>query len=130
MRNFGIRLIINGAALAITAYLLPGITIRDDSLLTLVIVALIFGVINALVKPILALLTCPLIIVTLGIFIFVLNGVMLMLTSALSGGRLTVDSLGWAILGGIIMGIAGVVVEAVLRAVGLEEDRPRRPSQT
>jgi len=130
VRNFAIRLIVNGAALAITAYLLPGITIRDDSLLTLFIIALIFGIINALVKPILALLTCPLIILSLGVFIFVLNGALLMLTSALSGGRLTVDNLGWAILGGIIMGIAGMIVEALLRAVGLEEERPRRRART
>lgn len=129
MRNFAIRLIINGAALAITAYLLPGIAIRDDDLLTLLIIALIFGVINALVKPILTLLTCPLIIVSLGIFIFVLNGALLMLTSWLSGGRLTVDGLGWAILGGIIMGIAGIVVEAILRALGLEEEKRSRRAE-
>ena len=129
MRNFAIRLVINAIALAITAWFLPGITIRGDSLLTLLVVALIFGIVNALVKPILTLLTCPLVIVTLGLFIFVLNGVMLLLTSALSGGRLTVAGLGWAILGGIIMGIASVIVEAVLRAVGLEEDKPRRRSE-
>jgi putative membrane protein len=130
MRNFAIRLIINGAALAITATLLPGITIRDDSLMTLFIVALIFGIINALVKPILTLLTCPLIIVSLGLFIFVLNGALLMITSALSGGRLVVETLGWAILGGIIMGIASIIVEAILRAFGLEEDRHRRRAES
>jgi putative membrane protein len=124
-RNFFIRVIVNAAALAITAYIMPGIA-TSDRLVTLLLVAVIFGVVNAIVKPIVVILTLPFTIVTLGLFIFVINGLMLLLTSSLSGGRLVVDGLWTAILGGIVMGIAAMIVEALLRAVGLEEDRPRR----
>jgi putative membrane protein len=124
-RNFFIRVIINAAALAITASIMPGIR-TPDQLGTLLVVAIIFGIINAIIKPIVVILTLPFTIVTLGLFIFVINGLMLLLTSSLSGGRLVVDGLWTAILGGIVMGIAAMLVEAVLRAVGLEEDRPRR----
>jgi len=107
------RVFINAAALAVTAYLLPGIHLVGDALPTLIVVAIIFGLVNALVKPLVALLTCPLMIVTLGLFIFVVNGIMLLFTAALSGGRLIVD--GWipAILGGIIMGLVSMAIEAV-----------------
>jgi putative membrane protein len=125
LRNFFIRVIINAAALAITASIMPGIS-TPDQLGTLLVVAIIFGVVNAIIKPIVVILTLPFTIVTLGLFIFVINGLMLLLTSSLSGGRLVVDGLWTAILGGIVMGIAAMIVEAVLKTVGLEEDRPRR----
>jgi putative membrane protein len=124
-RNFFIRVVINAAALAITATIMPGIT-TPDRLITLVVVAIIFGVVNAIVKPIVIILTLPFTIVTLGLFIFVINGLMLLLTSSLSGGLLAVDGLGTAILGGIVMGIAAMIVEALLKLVGLEEEKPRR----
>jgi putative membrane protein len=125
LRNFFIRVIVNAAALAITASIMPGIS-TPDQLGTLLVVAIIFGIINAIIKPIVVILTLPFTIVTLGLFIFVINGLMLLLTSSLSGGRLVVDGLWTAILGGIVMGIAAMIVEAVLKAVGLEEDRPHR----
>jgi putative membrane protein len=124
-RNFFIRVIINAAALAITAYIMPGIS-TPEQLGTLLVVAIIFGIVNAIVKPIVIILTLPFTIVTLGLFIFVINGLMLLLTSSLSGGRLVVDGLWTAILGGIVMGIAAMIVEALLRVVGLEEEKPRR----
>ena len=114
MRNFIIRIVINAVAIDLTASLLPGIHVLNNDLGTLLILGLIFGVVNALVKPIITLLTCPFILLTLGLFIFVINGITLLLTASLSSGRLNVDNLGWAILGGIIMGIIGVVLETVL----------------
>jgi putative membrane protein len=118
MRNFIIRIVINAVAIDLTASLLPGIHVLNNDLSTLLILGLIFGVVNALVKPIITFLTCPFILLTLGLFIFVINGMTLMLTASLSSGRLNVDNLGWAILGGIIMGIIGVILETVL---GLRE---------
>jgi len=114
VRNFIIRIVINAVAIDLTASLLPGIHVLNNDLGTLLILGLIFGVVNALVKPIITLLTCPFILLTLGLFIFVINGITLLLTASLSSGRLNVDNLGWAILGGIIMGIIGVVLETVL----------------
>lgn len=122
MRNFLIRLIINAIALSITASLLPGIAV-NGGLGTLLIAALIFGIVNAIIKPILILLTCPAVILTLGIFILVINGLMLQLTSSLSNGALVVEDFGWAFVGGIVMGIVGVVVELGLSALGLSEEK-------
>ncbi len=124
LRNFLLRVLINAIALAITAAILPGITTSGD-IGALVVVALIFGVVNAIVKPIAILLTLPFTIITFGLFIFVINGLMLLLTSSLSGGRLEVAGLGTAILGGIVMGLAAMVVEAVLRGLGLTEEKKR-----
>jgi putative membrane protein len=114
MRNFVVRVIINAIAIAVTATLLPGIHVVNQDIGTLLILGLIFGLVNALIKPLVQLLTCPFILITLGLFIFVINGLMLLLTASLSGGRLIVDGLGWAIIGGIIMGIIGVILESVL----------------
>ncbi|GIL11445.1 MAG: hypothetical protein BroJett038_01650 [Chloroflexota bacterium] len=114
MRNFLIRVIINAIGIAITAQLLPGITVADNDIGTLLIIGLVFGIVNALVKPILMILTCPAVILSLGLFILVINGLMLLLTASLIPARLTVDGLGSAILGGIVMGIIGIILEALL----------------
>lgn len=112
MPGFIIRIVVNAVAIAITAALLPGITV-NGGIGSYLIIGLIFGIVNALVKPIVKLLTCPLIIVTLGLFILVINGAMLMLTGAISDGRLVVAGWGSAIIGGIIMGVVNVILEAV-----------------
>jgi putative membrane protein len=123
MRDFVLRLIVTAVAIFITASLLPGIHLANDGLGTLLIVALIFGIINALIKPILTVLSCPLVLITLGLFMVVINGLMLMLTASLSGGRLVVDNIWWAILGGIIMGIVGMVLEGLLGLNGDDQAR-------
>jgi putative membrane protein len=124
MRNFLLRLVINAIALAVTAAVLPGIHVRNNSIWTLAVVALIFGIVNALLKPVFIILSCPLIILTLGLFMLVINGVMLLITDALSGGRFTVDGLGWAILGGLVVDVIGQIVESVLgvNKQGKEDD--------
>lgn len=114
LRNLILRTIINAVAIAIIVALLPGFHLANDSLSTLVIVAVILGLINAFVKPLLALLTCPFILFTFGLFILIINGLMLELTAALSSGRLTIDSFGWAIVGGIVMGIVNMIAEKSL----------------
>jgi putative membrane protein len=123
MRNLLLRLIVNAAALAATAALLPGIHVRDNEIGTLVVVALIFGLVNALPKPLLLILSCPLIVLTLGLFAIVINGLMLLITDALAGGRFTVDGLGWAILGGLVVGAISGILEGVL---GLGEKERRK----
>lgn len=114
MGKFLLRVIINAIAIAVTASLLSGIHVINRDLGTLLIIGLIFGIINALVKPILSVLTCPFIILSLGLFLFVINGLMLLLTASLSGGRLVVDSFWWAVLGGIVMSIVGMILESIL----------------
>ena len=82
--RFFIRLLINAAALWVATRIVSGVTFTGDPVY-LLLVALVFGLMNALVRPILTMLTCPLLILTLGLFTFVINGVILWLTSALSG---------------------------------------------
>jgi putative membrane protein len=125
MRNFIIRVFINAVAIAIAASLLPGITVANNDLGTLLIIGLVFGIVNALVRPILILLTCPAVIVTLGLFILVINGLLLLLTASLVPDRLQVQGLGTAILGGIIMGIVGIVLESILKP----EDNNKRDKE-
>jgi len=119
MGSIILRIIVNAIAIAITAAILPGIHVADNDIGTLIIIGIVFGLVNAIVKPLVTLLTCPLVIVSLGLFILVINGLMLLLTAALIPDRLTIDNFGWAIIGGIIMGIVGVVMES---ALGLNKD--------
>jgi putative membrane protein len=114
MGSIILRIIVNAIAIAITAALLPGIQVADNDVGTYIIIGIVFGLVNGIVKPIVTLLTCPLVLLTLGLFILVINGLMLLLTAALIPDRLTIDGFGWAIIGGIIMGIVGVVLESAL----------------
>jgi putative membrane protein len=114
MGKFLLRVVVSAIAIAITAAVLPGIHVVNNDMGTLLVIGLIFGLVNAVLRPIVSLLTCPFIILTLGLFIFVINGLMLLVTASLSGGRLQVENFGWAVVGGIIMGIVGVILESVL----------------
>ena len=80
---FLIRLVVNAAALWVATAVVPGVTYTGGAL-PLLAVALVFGVINATLRPLAKILTFPLIIFTLGIFALIINGLMLWLTSALS----------------------------------------------
>ena len=80
---FLIRLLVNAAALWVATRIVPGVSYSGGAL-PLLAVALVFGVVNAVISPVLKILTFPIIIPTLGIFALVINGLMLMLTSGLS----------------------------------------------
>ena len=116
MREFLIRLLINAVAIAVTALLIPNIQIANNDISTLLIIGLIFGAVNSLLKPLLLLLTCPAVLLSLGLFIFVINGVMLLITDSLAGDRLTIEGgIFTAILGGVVMGAVTIVLESVLK---------------
>lgn len=121
--NFILRIIVNAIAIGLAAYLLPGIRVTDNAITSYLLLGLIFGIVNALVKPIVSMLTCPLIVLTLGLFILVINGAMLWLTAQLSGGRLQVDSIVWAIIGGVVMGVINVILEAIIGGLFGGDDR-------
>jgi putative membrane protein len=110
--QFLLRLLVTAAALWVAVQLVPGITYAGPWL-HLLAVALVFGVVNAIVRPIILSLTCPLVLLTLGLFIFVLNGLMLWLTGALSsaiGFNFHVAGLVPAIIGGLIVGVVSTVL--------------------
>jgi putative membrane protein len=85
MKTWVIRVVINACALAVAAWLFDGITVNGSSdrnrVLILLVVALIFGIVNEYVRPVVSLLSIPLYVVTLGLFYFVVNALMLWLTS-------------------------------------------------
>ncbi|HEX5770268.1 MAG TPA: phage holin family protein [Nocardioidaceae bacterium] len=119
--RFLIWVVVNALALAAAAWLLDGIDVAGGSTseeaVTLILVALIFGVVNAIVEPIVKLFSIPFILLTLGLFLLVINALMLMLTDWISGLfdlGFTVDGFWTALLGGIIITIATWILEAVL----------------
>lgn len=79
-----LRILINAIAIWLTSYLIPGFNLSGDWV-NLLIVAVIFGLVNALIRPIVKLLTLPINVMTLGLFTLVINTLMLMLTAWLSG---------------------------------------------
>lgn len=110
--NFLIRLVVTALAAMITAYLLPGVSIRN--FVSALVLALVLAILNLLVKPILVILTLPATIFTLGLFLLVINALIILLASSLVKG-FKVDGFWWAlafslvltIVNGIMHGIAG-----------------------
>ncbi len=119
LADFAIKTVINGIALWVAAWLVPGITFGSSSdtwavVRTVVIVALIFGIINAFVRPIAQLLSLPFIILTLGLFVFIVNALMLQLTSWVAGQvglAFHVEHFFWdAVLGSLIITFVSMVL--------------------
>lgn len=112
-----IRLVVTAIALWASTRLVPGISFTGGNYAALLGVALVFGAMNLIVRPILAFFSFPVVLLTLGLFLFVLNGLMLLLTSFLSG-RLGlgfhVDGLVAAILGSLVVSVITTVVHFVL----------------
>jgi putative membrane protein len=105
---FFIRLIINMVSILVIAYLFPKV-IRVDGFWAALIAALLLGIVNALVRPILVLLTLPLTILTLGLFLLVVNGLLLGLVAALVPG-FHVNGFWGAVLGSILISIVSWVL--------------------
>jgi putative membrane protein len=111
-----IRVVINMAALWAAAHWVRGIS-TDGSWIALAGVALVFGVVNVLVKPLVTLLSLPFVILTLGLFALVVNALMLMLTSALSnslGLGFHVAGFGPALWGSIVISVVSLLLSFVL----------------
>ncbi len=123
MRNFVLRVIIYAIGIALVAEIVPGIHIPNDTLSTLLIIGIVFGLLNAILKPIITLLTCPLVILSLGLFVLVINGIMLLVTASLIPARLQIDGFWPAFLGGIAMSIISLILERVL---GVNDDNNRK----
>ncbi|MFE6282861.1 phage holin family protein [Streptomyces sp. NPDC057877] len=121
MMNFLVKTIANAAALAVAVWLVGDITLTGDStgkkIGTLLLVALIFGLVNFLVKPVVKLLSLPLLILTLGLFTLVVNALMLLLTSWLADKldlSFHVEGFWTAVLGGLIISIVSWALNVVL----------------
>lgn len=108
---FLIRLIVVALSLALAAYLIPGFHV--DGWVTVLLAALLFGVVNAILKPILVVLTFPITVVTLGLFLIVLNAAMLGLTAWLLPG-FAINGLIPAVLGWLVVTVVGWVASQIL----------------
>jgi putative membrane protein len=115
------RLVVNAIAVGVAAWLLNGITVSGTSttrrVITLIVVAAIFGLVNAVVKPLATILSLPFIVLTLGLLIFVINALMLLLTSWISDGLdipFTVNGFGTALIGALIITVVSWLVNVFL----------------
>jgi len=124
MRNLLLRWLINGVALYVASQLVSGITV-EGGWQVLLVMALIFGLVNALIGPVLKVLTCPLIILTLGLFTLVINALMLWLSSWIAG-RLGVGFHVSGFLPAFWGGLVISVVSFVLSLVLIDKDDRRR----
>lgn len=121
--GFIIRLLITAAALWAAEAIVPGIEYRGG-IGGLLGVALIFGLVNAVVRPILVVLTCPLVLLTLGLFLFILNAFLLWLTSAVSGALgidFQVQGFWAALIGGIVIGLVSTVLNVFVGKEGKKD---------
>lgn len=123
--RFLIRLLINAVALGLTFWLVD--LCWNGEVLPLLIIALIFGVVNALVRPLITILTCPLVVLTLGLFLIVINALMLWLTiwasRALGIGFTCVPDFFWnLIIGAIVLSLISGIATAVVK----DENERRR----
>jgi len=119
MTKFILRWAINAIALYLAVLILPGIDLRSN-LVSILWLALIFGLVNALFRPLIQLLTCPLIILTLGLFTLVINTFLFWLTSVIGQsfgfGLMINDPVWWnAFLGGLVVSIVSVVMTLILK---------------
>ena len=112
LRNVLIRLLINSAALWVADVIFSGIHFRNFT--TLLIAAIIFGLLNALLKPVLIILTLPVNILTLGIFTLVINGLILKITSGLLDG-FYLDDFVTAFFAAIFISLVSILLNKLLR---------------
>ena len=113
--------VVNAVALGISSAVIDGITVggatAQDRAITLLLVAVIFGLVNAVIRPVVRLLALPLYLLTLGLITFVINALMLLLTSWLSGQtalQFEVDGFGTALLASLVVTVVSWVLNLVL----------------
>jgi putative membrane protein len=108
--GFFVKLLVNALAVIISAYLIGGVSV--DSILTAIIVALVLGLLNSFVKPILVILTLPITILTLGLFYLVLNVIMIYIADYFIGG-FRVDGFLPALFFSIVLALVGWILDRI-----------------
>jgi putative membrane protein len=110
MKTF-VRWLLLAAALLLVAHLYPGVTVKSFG--SAMIAALVLGLLNALLRPLLVLLTLPVTVLTLGLFLFIINALMFYFAASMLEG-LSVASFGAALIGSLIYSLCGMVIDAAL----------------
>ena len=126
-----VRWLISALSLLAAAYFVPGITILgQNGWLTVLVMALVLGFVNAIIRPILALLSCPLVLLTLGLFTLVINALMLLLAAWLSnnvfGTGFLIDGFWPAFWGSIVMTVVSWFISIFIHDGGEERRSERR----
>lgn len=111
-----VRLLVNALSIYLTAYILRGVII--ENFLYAIGVAILLAIVNTVIRPVLVILTIPITIVTLGLFLFVINVLMIMLVDWLVDG-FYVQNFWWALIFGIVMFFINVILNAIL---GVEKE--------
>ncbi len=117
MSRFLLRWAINAIALYVAVALVPGIQPQSQNWLSFIWLALIFGVVNAFLGPLLKFLTCPLILLTLGLFSLIINALLFIVAGRIGtafGVGFTVDSFWSALLGSIVVSLVSVILSLIL----------------
>jgi len=107
-----VNLIVSALAVLISAYILPGVKV--DGFLTAVVVAVVLGIVNMFIKPVLLLLTFPLTILSLGLFYFVINALMVLLVSAIVPG-FKVSGFFWALIFSLVLSIVSSFLSSLAK---------------
>ncbi|MGN7719654.1 phage holin family protein [Chitinophaga sp. 22620] len=109
-----IRILVTALAALLTAYILPGVKLQDFT--TALILAIVLGLLNLLVKPVLVILTLPVTIFTLGLFLLVINALIVMWASSLVKG-FKVDNFWWALIFSVVLSI----ISGIMLSLGPQE---------
>jgi putative membrane protein len=110
--NILINWLVSAVAIIISSYIIPGVHVAD--FLTALLVAVVLGIINAIIKPIILLFTLPINIMTLGIFSFIINALLIMLTGAIVKG-FTVENFVSALLFSIVLSLVKIVLNTIVK---------------
>lgn len=100
--NILLTILLSTLAVVVSSYILPGVEV--DGFFTALVVAIVLGVVNAFLKPILVLLTMPITLLTFGLFVFVINAVLILLVDAVVPG-FTVQGFWWALIFGLVLSL-------------------------
>jgi putative membrane protein len=125
MKAFAIKVVVNAVAIWVATLVVPGIAVGGEgspqwwqTVLTYLVIGLLFGLVNAVVKPVVKLFTLPLYVLTLGLFSFVVNAFMLQITSWIAGATpltFVVEDFFWsAVLGAVVVTFVSMVLHLVL----------------
>jgi putative membrane protein len=121
--------IINTFAVLVAVQVVHGIHFRDGGLLPPILTALVLGILNAFIRPVLMLLALPLLIFTLGLFMLVINALLLCFVSWLLQPYFQVDSFGSAFLGALIIGIVSIALNVLTGGARVTVKRPGPPAK-
>ena len=110
--NLILRFLLNGLAVLATAYLLPGVDVTDYQ--TALITALVLSIANIIIKPLLILFTIPITVMTLGLFLLVINAIIILLVDHFVSG-FSVDGFWWALAFSLIMSIFNSIIDDILK---------------